>query len=315
MDTDHWESYYRGGALVSCPTNPEPYYSMEVREAWSGFFAPLPDGARILDLGTGNGPVALIAKQTAAENGVELGIDGVDLANINPTKYVPDGANLLSGISFHPGVATEALPFDDAAFAAISGQYIVEYTDPGRTFAECRRVLAPGGRCQFILHHHESLIVRNGIESLRQADVVQNETKTIRKFRRYCERAGKSPAQAESARRQLVAAGDKLQREAGASKNPLLLKFVIDSVSALLENRTRLSRGQILQQTNRLERELNNWAKRLQDLVSAAVSEDGMENLVHIAGDCGLEDIRFELQMQGGDNLVGWRLNMRSRKL
>ena len=104
-----------------------------------------------------------------------------------------------------------------------------------------------------------------------------------------------------------------MQREAESSNNPLLLKFVIDSVSALLKNRSRLSRGQMLQQTNLLERELKNWVRRLKDLVSAAVSEEGMDHLVRVAAEHGFEDARFGLQMQGGDNLVGWRLNMRRR--
>ena len=180
MDTDHWASYYRSGALVSCPTNPEPYYTMEVREAWAQFFSGLDDGDRILDLGTGNGPVALIASETARENARHYEIDGVDLADINPHQHVPGGANLLAGIRFHGGVNIESLPFSGQKFDAISGQYIVEYTDKGKTIAECARVLTPGGRCQFILHHDDSIIVRNALESLRQAELI-SKRKTIQR--------------------------------------------------------------------------------------------------------------------------------------
>lgn len=311
MGTEHWESYYRGGALVSCPTNPEPYYTMEVRDAWVGFFSLLGDGDRVLDLGTGNGPVALIASETAADSGFELHIDGVDLADIDPAKYVPDGERLLRGIHFHGGVSTEALPFDEASFAAVSGQYIVEYTDAAKTLAEALRVLEPGGRCQFILHHSDSLIVRNGIESLRQAELVHSETRTMRKFRRYCELAAESPRRAESARRQLMAAGERLQREADRSANPLLLQFVIDSIVKLLRNRSRLGRGELLKQTNLVERELKNWVRRLRDLVSSALSQEDIEGLARIAGECGFADVLFEIQTQGGDKLVGWRMTLR----
>lgn len=310
MNLKHWESYYRGGALVSCPTNPEPYYTMEVRQAWENFFAALDDGARILDLGTGNGPIALIARETADANARTFQIDGVDLADIDPHNDVPEGTELLRGINFHAGVNTEDLPFADGQFAAVSGQYIVEYTDAGKSLAECLRVLSPGGRCQFILHHLDSIIVRNGIESLRQADIVQHETKTLRKFRRYCERSSESPARADSARRQLLAAGAQLQRMAEESSNPLLLKFVIDSVSALLRNRERLSRGQMLQRTNLLERELRNWVLRLQDLVSAALSERDVADLLQDCRALGFSDLTSSTQMQGSVNLIGWRLTM-----
>ena len=310
MNLGHWESYYKSGALVSCPTNPEPCYTMEVRDAWSGFFAELQDGDRILDLGTGNGPVALIAKETAAQQSRRFVIHGVDLARIDPQQFVPDGDKLLAGIDFHAGVSTESLPFEDASFDAISGQYIVEYTDIGRTLGECVRVLRPGGRCRFILHHLNSIIVTNAVESLRQADLVLHETKTLRKFHRYCERAHAVAPRADTARKQLYEAGESLEQAARTSLNPLLLRFVIDSVSALLKNRSKLSRGQMLQQTTRLEKELKYWIARLQDLVAAALSETELQSAIDDAKRLGFRDVDSELQWQGGDNLVGWRLTL-----
>jgi len=310
MSQNHWEAYYRSGALISCPTNPEPYYTMEVRDAWVTFFSMLADGDRVLDLGTGNGPVALIAKETATERSLSIAIDGVDLAMIDPVQDVPDGHELLGGINFHPGVSTEDLPFDDASFAAISGQYIIEYTNLERTLAECRRVLAPGGSCQFILHGPDSVIVQNGSESLRHAGLVQEDTKLMRKFRRYYDRSLESPGKAEKARQQLLDAGKELEAVARTSGNPHLIKYMLDNIGALLQNRTKLSRGQMLQQSERLERELKNWVRRLQDLVSAAQSENDLLRIVRIAEELGFDEVRFEQQMQGGDNLIGWRLTM-----
>jgi len=310
MNLGHWESYYKSGALVSCPTNPEPYYTLEVREAWVSFFSALDDRDRILDLGTGNGPVALIAKQTAGEYSRVYRIDGVDLANIDPPQHVPDGKNLLSGIDFHARVSAEALPFESSSFAAISGQYILEYTDVGKTIRECARVLRPSGRCRFILHHLESIVLANAVESLRQADLVLKETKTLRKFRRYCEQAHDAPARVETSRQQLIEAGKRLEEEAQNSLNPLLLRYVIDAVSTLLSNRNRLSRGQMLQQTALLERELKNWICRLQDLVAAALSAEELQAIIDDATELGFHDIDQQLQWQGGDQLVGWRLTM-----
>ena len=106
MTSDHWASYYRSGALVSCPTNPEPYYTMEVRDAWVRFFAALADGDRVLDIGTGNGPVALIARQTAEENTRSYRIDGVDLAATeSPSrKFAVIGVSMISpeGLAIRP---------------------------------------------------------------------------------------------------------------------------------------------------------------------------------------------------------------------
>lgn len=309
MDTDHWASYYRSGALVSCPTNPEPYYTMEVREAWVRFFTGLMDGDRILDLGTGNGPVALIAKETAAENSCYFDIDAVDRADIDPHRYVPGGAHLLEGIRFHGGVDVEALPFQARQFNAVCGQYILEYTAMDETLSECARVMKPGGSCQFILHHANSIIVRNARESLRQAELIE-ETGTIRKFVEYCQRGTGETADAELARKAVYATGKILQARAKSSANPLLLRFVIDSISSLLARRSQLSYDEISAHTDELSNELQRWVQRLKDLSAAALSEDQMNALVNTAEANGFFAIVSGEQYQAGTKLVGWRLIM-----
>ena len=315
MTLDHWASYYRGGALVSCPVNAGLNYDQEVRDEWVTFFAALPDGARILDIGTGNGAIALIAKETGAERSRDFRVKAVDLAEIDPPKYVPDGAKVLAGIEFSGGVSTEALPFEESGFDAISGQYIVEYTDVPATLRECARVLAPGGVCQFILHHEDSIVVANARESLHQAARIRDETRLIAQFRRYCELLGESADRAEPARQGFIAAGRELEEEAGSSSNPLFLNFVLDSITRLLENRQPLGRAGLLEQVDRLERVLAEWASRLDDLVSAALDASDMQRLAAEAEADGFQDIAYELQMQGGATLVGWRLHMRRAAL
>lgn len=307
-ESSHWASYYRTGALVSCPTNPEPYYSMEIREAWSLFFGALQDGARILDLGTGNGPVALIAKETATRCSRTFQIHGVDLADIDPHRDVPGGDSLLAGISFHAGITTGDLPFASESFDAISGQYILEYTDVAATLREAYRVLRPGGLCQFILHHAGSVIKCNADESLQQSRMIIDETKTVEKFRRYCEAAASNPQQAESARNELYAVGAQLQNAAKASRNPLLLRFAIDSISRMLRNRSRTTAGQLLLETERLERDLGNWTARLDDLIAGALSEADVRSLIAQAEHEGFSLVDWCEQFQNRDKLVGWRL-------
>ena len=251
----------------------------------------------------------LIAKETAAENDCQFAIDAVDRADIDPHRYVPGGASLLAGIRFHGGVDVEALPFQARQFNAVCGQYILEYTAMDETLSECARVLKPGGSCQFILHHADSIIVRNACESLRQADLV-DETDAIRKFVDYCKRGMGEPADAELARQAVYETGEILQARAKSSANALLLRFVIDSISNLLAQRSRLSFDEISTQTRDLESELRRWVQRLKDLTAAALSEEQMNALVNTAQANGFFAIVSGEQYQGGENLVGWRLTM-----
>lgn len=315
MNLNHWETYYRGGALVSCPTNTEPNYSMEVREAWASFFGELPDGARILDVGCGNGPVALIAKETAHEKSRNFDIDAVDLAAIDPVHNVRNGAVLFQGIRFHSGVSTESLPFDTACMDAVCGQYIIEYTDVSRTLSEIARVLRHGGACQFILHHVDSIVVKNARESLHHAELALREAKIMRLFRRYCEKLERSPASAAAAGRELFDVGKKLQKAAQDSDNPLLLQFILDSIDALLQQRDRMTRGQLLKATNRLEHELRNWIRRLNDLSRGAQSDDDIAGIISKAEKAGFDSINSAAQYQESDNLVGWRMTMSRQRV
>ena len=311
MNLDHWESYYRGGALVSCPTSAEPNYSAAVRAAWDRFFRQLPDGSRILDIGCGNGPLALIAKETATELSRSFEIDAVDFAAIDPAANVPDGEKIFRGIRFHSRVNIEDLPFESSSFDAVCGQYIIEYTDSPVSLAEAARVLRPAGKCQLIVHHCDSIVVRNARESLQQADLALHELQILRLFRRYCQMLEESPRKAGAAEKAFFDAGARMGVAAGDSSNPLFLEFVINSVRSLLKHRSRLGRDALLEQTNRLERDLDNWVRRLHDLVSGAQSEDDMATMISEAENRGFEAVELALQMQDADTLVGWRLNMR----
>lgn len=313
MSLDHWASYYRGGAIVSCPTGPEPNYTKGIRAAWEEFFSDLADGARVLDLGTGNGAVALIGKETAARRSIDLRIVGVDLADIDPPAFVPDGPAVFEGIEFRAGVNAEDLPFEDGCFSAICGQYSLEYTQKARTLSEAARVLEPGGACRFILHHELSLVVSNARESLRQARFALHELGFLRRFRAYCDRLAENPARAEPARRRLFEAGVRLDAAARQSSNPAFPKYLLDTVTALLQHQSRLGRGEMLRQTLRFESEVRHWTQRLEDLVAAALDEDGIEDLVRLAESSGFEDIDVGTLADEGDALLGWRLTMSRR--
>lgn len=311
MSLEHWEHYYRGGALVSCPTSDERNYTQEVRDAWSEFFSGLPDGARILDIGCGNGPLSLIAQAAAAESNRHFEIDAVDLAEIDPPADVPDGESIFAGIRFHAGVSTEALPFDDASMDAVCGQYILEYTEENETLMEIARVLKPQGRCQLIVHHDESLIVGNARESLDHAEFVLQELKVLRRLRRYLESLRESPARMARAKAELLDAGRQLKAAAGKTENPLFLVYVMNSVNSLLRHQASLGRGEMLRHINRLERELKDWVCRLNDLNAGARSRAEMAKTAALMEGVGFEHVELAEQFQETDRLVGWRLNSR----
>lgn len=310
MSVKQWETYYRGGTLSTCPTAADGGYDLEVRAAWVEFFSALPEHARILDVGTGNGVVALIASETAAALGRSWDIHATDLAEIDPPRYVRDGARRLSGITFHPGVPTERLPFDDASFDAVSGHYALEYTDIPAALAQVHRVLKPGGNAQFILHHDESVLVRSARTSLREADLVFSDTKIYRRLHRLVEMDQIQPStqrvasELQTAIRALKQGLEDVRPQGGGR----ILSVTLDAVQKLLTARKEMPARTVALEVDRAEAELRASVRRLNDLVEHACPESAMQRIAKQAGDAGFSLIEHLPLHHAGTNLVGWQL-------
>jgi SAM-dependent methyltransferase len=156
---DPWSRYWARGALHSCPNAFAGNYSDELRAVWDAFFADLPEGARILDAGTGNGAIAFIAQEAAATRQRTFEIHAIDAATIDPARAAA-GAGLDAGaIHFRGEVPLENAPFEAGSFDAVTGQYALEYVEPEAAAAAVRRLLKAGGRALFVVHHAKSAAV------------------------------------------------------------------------------------------------------------------------------------------------------------
>jgi ubiquinone/menaquinone biosynthesis C-methylase UbiE len=310
VSLQHWENYYRGGALATCPLGPDSGYTQEVRDAWVTFFSDLPDGSRILDIGTGNGAIALIARETAIAERRKYEIHGTDLAQIDPVRDVPDGVRLLSGIRFHPQVATEQLPFDTGSFDAVSGHYALEYTTVDHALGEIHRVLKTGGRAQFILHNADSIVARNARESLLQTATVLEETTIFRKLRRYLQAERQSASATQKSRVALAEAIEVLRKAAGHTTNPLTLNVTLDAVQRILAARQRVSPAALALEIGRIEGNTRASVHRLRDLIRTAQTEAGVNRLAELARSRGFEVREMAPQYHAVSNLVGWRLRL-----
>lgn len=311
MSLEQWETYYRGGSIATCPTAPDGGYDLEVRDSWVRFFSTLRPDARILDVGTGNGVVALIAAQTASARGLHWEIHATDLAQIDPRRDVPDGARLFADIVFHPGVATERLPFDSGSFDAVSGHYALEYTDTAAALAEIRRVLKPGGDAQFIVHSTDSMLLQSALRSLQESEFVLVQTKAYRQLHRLVTMQDASPDTLQRATGNLRAAIHSLKQalvQAQQHGEGRVLSVALDAIQKLLVARQQLSPHSVGLEVDRAEAELRASVRRLKDLIGHARSAEGMDALEGQAASAGFSLIERVPQYYAGHNVVGWQL-------
>lgn len=171
-----WSQYWHYDRIASCFDGAgQANYADDIAEGWRRFFDTLSNGARILDLCTGNGAAALIAAETARERGVNFRIVAVDQADIDPASHVSRHGEDYASIIFLRGTEIEALPFPRAGFAAVISQYGIEYTDLDRSLPEAVRMLAPGGRLRFVIHAADGAVAHNSRLVMADADLLIQE--------------------------------------------------------------------------------------------------------------------------------------------
>lgn len=164
--SDPWSRLWRSGVAHSCATAMPGNYDGATLGFWQAQFRRAPDAGVVVDIGTGNGALALLALESADSRGVELEVHGVDLADIDPAASVHPAGDRLARIRFHPGTSFTALPFADGGVDLLCSQFAFEYAPREAATTEALRVLGKRGRAAMVLHSYDSVIARVSAERL-----------------------------------------------------------------------------------------------------------------------------------------------------
>jgi SAM-dependent methyltransferase len=153
---DAWSTYWEKGALHSCPSAFGANYNDEISAFWVSFFAALPPHATILDIGTGNGSIAFLARDVGQQYGKHFQVTGIDAAAISPAAAARQHGIATDGVTFHSHVPAENTGYADASVDAVASQYAIEYSNLVASLAEVNRILKPGARLALLIHHSDS---------------------------------------------------------------------------------------------------------------------------------------------------------------
>lgn len=164
-----WDRQWRGKILSTCAQHMDPDAGREIGADWATFLGKLPVGSKILDIGTGNGLLPLIALQVSDSAKKDFEVHGADFADIDPAKALPDHAGHLARITFHASCPTENLPFPDQSFEAVIAQHAFEYGDPEKSAAEVARILKKQGKICFLMHAADSEIIKSNVCKIEQS--------------------------------------------------------------------------------------------------------------------------------------------------
>jgi ubiquinone/menaquinone biosynthesis C-methylase UbiE len=301
-----WSVFWHSDQPQSCMPVNEPDASDQLFSTWRTFFGALPAGARILDLGTGNGSLTAQAVVVSKTKPERFAIHGVDLADIDPQRFVTSAADLLREVTFYPRTPMEKLPFDDEHFDAAGSQYGLEYSDTKESVPEALRVLKPGGSFRFLLHADDGVLKERCQLQSRQAETILDSSlfdrlaDLLKKLvKAETQHASENTAAAMQAITALKGVLDNLEHGFADDENLSLVENLFAAVRSLPDMRKSHHLEALLTMTNDIRDLLVAQSQRLQAMQHAALDNTAANALKDRLRELGADNVVLERAVAG----------------
>jgi ubiquinone/menaquinone biosynthesis C-methylase UbiE len=312
-----WSVFWQSDQLDSCIPVNAPDDSDQLISTWREFFGALSAGARILDIGTGNGSVAAQAVAVSQEESKRFSIHGIDLAEIDPPQFVTSARDLLQEITFHPCTPMEKLPFADNHFDAVASQYALEYSQTDKSLAEAMRVLRARGHFRFLLHAQDGALKSRSQLQRRQAETILGSSLFVRLkdaleniVAAEQQRAPRVVTGAEESIAALKGVFDELERKFSQTENRSLVDNLFAAVRRLPNLRRSYDLKTLLAMADDIRELLIAQAKRLQAMERAALDDVAAKELIKQLRINGATAVMLERAATGeGHICVGYWLH------
>lgn len=275
--------------------------------AWASFYAAFQDGGRVIDLATGGGQVARLGHAAAEAAGRSLEIVGVDYADLGPSE-----GEVAPGLRLMGNVPLERLPFPDGFFDGATSQFGIEYADTRSAVSEVARVLKPGGRARFLMHHVDSAVSRSTAAQAAAHDRAMPDDSLIQKARRaftaHLKRLPPATIRAaeDGFREALGRAVERL--EASDAFEPV--RYHLDYLSDLGRGFSRYEPKSALARLDVFEAGVAAWRHRHRNQMKVALDQGGLDSFLHRAAGKGLRTLEAAAEQDSRGALVAWRVDL-----
>lgn len=260
-----WKAFWERQRNTSAPGVVSQEWSEITRaqfDAWTGFARHLPNGARVLDLATGNGK--LIEMLQAVRN--DISPTGIDLAPELPPA--PEGAQLIGDVRM------ENLPFEDDNFDAVVSQFGFEYGETSKVAHEILRVLKGNGPIGLMVHRGDGPILAHNLARKTQIEWVRQRRRLFKRVKEMLPDQGTVAPEAIAFATEVCRAGaEKFGPYSAAWEIP-------EAVRRTLLLAPKGSRQKLLDTLALIEGQADNELGRIASLADACSRADARDRLI-----------------------------------
>ena len=282
LNPDDWSHYWKDSTITTFQGLFENNYTKEILDFWQRHISG--EHTHVLDIACGNGALSWIANELLNKNGNQAKITGIDFANIDPFKRLGRNQKSYPQVSFIANTSIENLPIENASADLIVSQYGIEYSDFNKSIPEISRVLKIGGKLCVMMHVEDSDLVKTEKRMLIACRSVLNEDKLHDKYleldRLYRFILDDKHPDIQRVKTEIHHLTYHIRRRINAfAQKADLDNYLYRMEKVFAENTPRRTkkREQIILLATQ---ELNTYANRLEDLVSAARTPGDIEHLV-----------------------------------
>ncbi|MGI2172214.1 class I SAM-dependent methyltransferase [Shewanella sp. MF05960] len=170
--TQHWTEYWRQGHTTSFGDSLSSNYEGILQSVWENTFSILQTDFIAVDVGTGNGSVPLLLRESLRASAIVGKVYGVDLAEVQLSEN-NKSENSTIEIELISNTACESLPFANDSVDLYMSQFGFEYSAIELSLKEASRVLRANGQFSIVFHHDNSMILNRNKKILSFIDLPQ----------------------------------------------------------------------------------------------------------------------------------------------
>jgi ubiquinone/menaquinone biosynthesis C-methylase UbiE len=311
---DHWSQYWQNTSSVNSFGEGEykDGYDGELASLWEVFIDTWKVNSKVLDLGTGNGGLALLCVNMQPN----IDMYACDAADIKPSEILNTALEQFKGlenIQFIGNQKIEDLAFEDEFFDHIISQFGLEYSEFNSSLKAIYRTLSKGGSCSFMMHNNNSFVTHNSATGLKVLSYFLKSggvLDLLKDFIGFCQQTLDNHQDNSSLHtfnilnKELLQAFKSIRNKLTIDEEIEWFNDVSNSLVVLVQN-WRTTR---LDKVTEIEQSLLYFRQRLNEQVSVAQNNAQMIENLDYCKSLGFEGNFIEVKINEG--VMGWMLSL-----